>query len=142
MLSVFDLGFTLAARALGVLIELNPVADWLMLRHGDLAVIAYKMVLMGLGTVILWACHRNKSSEVAAWFLVVIYALLAVRWYSYYHREDTSDAVIEIVPVIAASRSTAPATPVAHPPHLQTRTDGSRSESDDAELRLARARRQ
>jgi hypothetical protein len=137
LLSVFDLGFTLVARALGVLIELNPLANWLMSEHGDVAVILYKLGLMGTGTIMLWACHSAKLTESAAWFLLIVYALLSVRWYSYYHGEETSQAVIDAVPAIVGSEANAPTTRDARLSPRRTRMADSRSEADDSAIRLA-----
>lgn len=122
LLSVFDLAFTLAAKSMGVLIELNPLAGWLFENHGDWAVVLFKVALMATGTAILIVYRRRKCAESAAWFLIVVHALLSVHWYAYYHGDDASEAVIEISTVIAVIESNAPVTPVVPALPAQTQT--------------------
>jgi len=94
VLSVFDLVFTLVARAMEDLIELNPIASWVMTQHGDLAVIAYKFSLMTLGTVILWVYRKRRRAEHAAWMMLLVHVLLSFRWHTYYHRDFAFDFVV------------------------------------------------
>ena len=137
LISAFDLGFTLVARALGMLVELNPIADWLMWHHGDLAVTAYKVALLGTGTVILWWYRRHRSAETAAWLILVVHVFLSVHWYAYYHSEDASNCYPDALFPTFAFRTIAPATPAVPGPLDQTRTDDARSEAADAGIRLS-----
>lgn len=91
---MFDLVFTLVARAIEDLVELNPLASWVMTHHGDLAVIAYKLSLMTLGTVILWAYRRRRRAEHAAWMMLIVHVLLSFRWHTYYHRDFAPDFMV------------------------------------------------
>ena len=135
MLSAFDLVLTLAARALGVLDELNPVASWLIYHHGDQAVVVYKVVLMSIGTVILWACRRRKMAESASWLMLIVYVALSFRWYVYYHAEVPDMIHKGEPPISVESPASAEAMRVVLPARFQTRTVDARSEAADAETR-------
>ncbi len=124
LLSVFDLTFTLAAYAMNVLIELNPIADWLLERYGSAAVVCYKVGLMGMGTIILWTYRGQHCSESAAWLTLMVYVVLSVRWYAYYHGEDTSEAAVEAVPVIVDFEAIVRAKRAALLEDRRTRTPG------------------
>ncbi len=132
LLSVFDLAFTLAARSMNVLIEMNPIAGWVLEHHGDWAVVVYKVTLMAAGTAILVVYRQRKCAESAAWFLILVYSLLSVHWYSYYHGEDASEAVIEASTIIAAIPANAPATLAVPAPLDQTQTADWQSVVADA----------
>ncbi len=142
LISAFDLGFTLVARALGLLVELNPIADWLMWNHGDLAVTAYKVALLGTGTIILWWYRRRRSAETAAWLILVVHVFLSVHWYAYYHSEDTIPSYPDALFPTFAFRTSAPTTPAARGLPDQTQTGDARSEAAGAEIRLSAAQRQ
>ena len=135
MLSAFDLVLTLAARTIGVLDELNPVASWLICNHGDQAVVVYKIVLMSIGTVILWACRRKRRAESASWLMLIVYVALSFRWYVYYHAEvpGLMREVEESVNV--ASQTTFEARPVVPRAPFRIQTADARSEAVDAETR-------
>jgi len=135
LLSAFDLGFTLVARALGMLVELNPIAAWLMGGHGDLAVIAYKLILMSIGTGILWAVRHRQRAESAAWLMLMVYVVLSVRWYAYYHSETPPDPPVDVPKSTVSFRASAATTLGARPPGDRTRTAGARFGSVDVETR-------
>jgi len=110
VLSGFDLGFTLVARAMGLLEELNPVAGWFMHNGGDSAVIVYKLVLMGVGTAILWRFRRSVQAEVSAWIIVGAYVALSFRWDTYYreHRMPDSSPASWPAPAVVRNRTGTP----------------------------------
>jgi hypothetical protein len=129
LLSAFDLGFTLVARSLGMLVELNPIAAWLMGGHGNLAVIVYKVVLMTIGTVILWRFREKQRAESAAWLMLMVHVALSMRWYAYYHNEVPPDPFVDVLGPTASFRASAARRRGAPVLHDRTRTDDARSGS-------------
>src|SRR5260221_41925 len=77
MLAMADLFFTIWAHLFTPFIELNPVANHLLL------LIATKVGLTGLGTSIFWGLRKHGRSEVALWLVVAVYVALTFRWSDY-----------------------------------------------------------
>ncbi len=90
VLSLFDLGFTLLESDRGHFVEMNPIAAKL-LDGPAAAVIAYKVGLVGVGTIILVALRRHSVAELGCWFLFAANTYVAVRWYVYYGCTLTGD---------------------------------------------------
>ena len=82
MLNVFDLGYTIVAHQLGGFEEINPLARELL----DISplLVAFKLLLVGGGAILLWLCRRHWLAEAACWFLCGIYTGLAFLWVAYY----------------------------------------------------------
>lgn len=83
VISVFDLGYTLADQGTSEFVELNPIAAVLL--NGPTHVItAFKFGLLGLSTAILLALRRHTIAELACWFLLAAKLYVAIRWLLYF----------------------------------------------------------
>ena len=83
ILSLADLFFTLWAHSFTPFDELNPLAA-VMLDHGLITVLVLtKLALTTVGVTIFWRLRVYRRVELAMWFVVVVYLLLALRWSSY-----------------------------------------------------------
>jgi hypothetical protein len=83
IVNLFDLGFTLLALEQRLLVELNPLATWL-LPYGPTALAGYKLVLVSLGTAILWCYRRHHLAETAVWVIAILCVMVALTWYRLY----------------------------------------------------------
>lgn len=83
VLNMFDLAFTQTQLARGNFAELNVLAAQAAQLHGPAGVTAYKVVLFGLGALILFRCRRHWESEAGAWVLLGCYGALMIWWVVY-----------------------------------------------------------
>jgi len=79
---VFDLVFTLTAHRIGNFAELNPLAAALL--GCPAALIAFKLAMLAVGSVILFLFRHRLIAEIACWALSVIYVALSAIWLQYY----------------------------------------------------------
>lgn len=79
LLNAFDLVFTILSHEQGMLHEENPVAQRL-LENGTASIILFKIGLVLMGSYPLLRFRRVRIAEMAAAFILLAYALLAVRW--------------------------------------------------------------
>jgi len=98
--NAFDLAFTHAQMIRGNFCELNTLASVAADTHGVVGILAYKVLLFGVGAVILYRCRRHWESEVGAWVLVGCYGALMVWWMAYVHCAETvlADVAVQAVP--------------------------------------------
>lgn len=80
ILNVFDLGCTVLAHVQGALNELNPLAR-LLLPYGAVGLTLYKLAAVGTGSFMLWRWRGHPLTEVAVWFLIAVYVVVALRWH-------------------------------------------------------------
>ena len=78
VLNLFDLAYTILAHQTGYLFELNPIARDLL--DSPWVLTGFKFVAVITGSVILVCLRRHRLSELAAWFLCLVYVALAIRW--------------------------------------------------------------
>lgn len=83
IVQAFDLGFTLVAHREEAFEELNPAADW-ALQRGAIGAIVFKVVLVLLGSVILWCCRKRILSECLLWLVFAACVGLSLRWRDYF----------------------------------------------------------
>lgn len=84
LLSLGDLLITLTYLRTTGMVEANPIAAWLIRTTGSTAaLVAYKLLTVGVCVGLLHRLRRQVEGEVAAWCAVVILALAAVQWYQY-----------------------------------------------------------
>lgn len=83
VISIFDLGFTLAEWGTPDFVESNPLAVSL-LKGPSWAVGAFKFGLLTVGTAILLLLRRHSVAELACWFLLATKLYVAVRWFAYF----------------------------------------------------------
>ncbi len=105
VLSGFDLGFTLVARSLGMLDELNPVAAFLIDLHSDRAMVVYKLLLMAAGTILLWRYRHHSAAEWSTWLVALAYVALALRWQAWYYDDELPYALMSSRHVTAEFRT-------------------------------------
>lgn len=79
---VFDLVFTLTAHRIGNFAEFNPLAAAL-LSH-TVALIAFKLAMLAVGSAILFAVRHRLIAEIACWALCAVYVVLSAIWLHYY----------------------------------------------------------
>ena len=79
LVNVFDLLLTVSAHRAGLLHETNPIAAF-VLDCGPVAICAFKVGLVVLGSIPLIRCRREALTELAAAGLLLVYVVVAVRW--------------------------------------------------------------
>lgn len=79
MLNGFDLILTILAQEQGLLQEENPFGRY-MLRYGTASVVLFKVGLVLIGSYPLLRFRTARITELAAVFILVTYAMLAVHW--------------------------------------------------------------
>lgn len=83
MLSLCDLVFTLWAHRFTPFIELNPIADTLLGQGLVSSVVAFKLMMMLIASLVFWRARHSPRTEFALWGLAGVYALLMIRWAEY-----------------------------------------------------------
>jgi hypothetical protein len=93
-LSFADLLVTIThLRTIGM-IEANPIAAYLIERHGSIWVLsAYKLATMSVCVVILIYIRRYVLGEFAAWTSIAILAGMSVVWHLYATELDQPDSI-------------------------------------------------
>ena len=81
---IADLLFTIVAHKQGLLTELNPLGVW-ALRYGPAGVVAFKIVLLAFGSIILWLYRRRAAAECMLWLVVAVCFGLSLRWRDYFN---------------------------------------------------------
>ncbi|MFQ5491764.1 MAG: DUF5658 family protein [Phycisphaerae bacterium] len=77
--NLFDLLLTILAHQQGLLDETNPIARTL-LPWGPEVLTAFKLGLVGVASIVLFHYRRNLLSEFTSTSMLIVYALVAVRW--------------------------------------------------------------
>lgn len=83
ILNAFDLAFTVLSHQQGMLHESNPVAQ-VVLSLGTPSIVLYKVGLVLIGSYPLLRFRTARISEMAALIVLIVYAMLAVRWSTCY----------------------------------------------------------
>ncbi len=83
VLNVFDLGYTLLESTRQQFVEVNPLAAPLIHAPAS-ALVAYKVTLVAIGSVLLLIFARHRTTEWACWFLLATYLYVGIRWSLYY----------------------------------------------------------
>lgn len=107
ILNAFDLAFTVLSHEQGMLHESNPVASFI-LSLGTPSIVCYKIGLVLLGSYPLLRFRSARIAEMAAMTVLIVYAMLAVRWsscyelytLSFYHTPNLASAGPPIAPAI------------------------------------------
>jgi len=79
MLNAFDLILTILAQEQGLLQEQNPFGRY-MLGYGTASVVLFKVGLVLVGSYPLLRFRTARITELATFFILVAYAMLAVHW--------------------------------------------------------------
>jgi hypothetical protein len=83
VLGIADLLFTIWAHRNTPFFEMNPLARALLADGAVADLVAFKLVLTGIGTAIFWTLRGHARAECALWGIVLVYFALAARWSSY-----------------------------------------------------------
>ena len=81
ILNGVDLVYTLFANRIGMLHEMNPLADAFIQTGLTPSLICFKLLMMICGLGLLWKVRENKLVIPACWLLFVTYVGLSVLWY-------------------------------------------------------------
>jgi hypothetical protein len=81
ILNAVDLAYTLFAHRIGMLEEMNPLADSFLSQGLEHILISYKMLMVLAGSTMLWRVRRSGWAVPACWLLIVAYTGLALLWY-------------------------------------------------------------
>jgi len=81
VLNALDLVYTLFAHKIGMLDEVNPLAETFLRLGLTPSLICYKLLLVLCGLMILWRLRLNRWVPAALWLLVFAYVGLSVMWY-------------------------------------------------------------
>ncbi len=80
VLSLVDLCFTIWAHYCMPFRELNPVADAMLKQNEVPILIAYKVGLTLVTTIIFWSLRAHRPAEVGSWVVVLLYVALTLHW--------------------------------------------------------------
>ena len=83
ILNLIDLTYTLFAKRIGMLHELNPLADAFLQTGLTPSLVCFKILMMLCGLGLLWKVRENKLVVPACWLLFVTYIGLSVLWYAW-----------------------------------------------------------
>lgn len=83
ILSLADLIFTVWAQLFTPFYELNPLARSILHHNTFFTLVVMKVALTGFGAAIFWRLRQFWRVEMALWFVVALYVLLAIRWNTY-----------------------------------------------------------
>lgn len=80
-MNVFDLVCTLLAVSGGGFTELNPIVE----RHlaSPAVVAAFKLGVVAAAVALLISLRRHRVTQVATWWVCVVYAIVTLRWATY-----------------------------------------------------------
>ena len=81
MLNLVDLAYTLFADRIGLLNEMNPIADTFIKADLRPSLICFKVLMLFCGLGLIWRSRQSKLAVPACWVLVVAYVALGVVWY-------------------------------------------------------------
>ena len=81
ILNGVDLAYTLFAHRIGMLDEMNPLAESFLSQGLEPSLICYKLLMVIAGSTMLWRLRRSGWAIPACWLLIVAYSALAVLWY-------------------------------------------------------------
>jgi len=65
------------------MIELNPVAAYLIAADSDAGLVLYKLGTIGIAVGLVLRTRHHRSAEVASWAMILIMAALTFHWHNY-----------------------------------------------------------
>ena len=83
LLNVYDLGMTVRAVQLGVMMEANPIADYVIQNHGVMGLSLYKTLCVGSALVLFCMCRRFAVAEWSCLGATALYSGVAIAWLHY-----------------------------------------------------------
>jgi hypothetical protein len=83
ILNAMDLAYTMTAHQMGMLKEMNPIADGFFKAGLEPSLICFKILMVLCGTCMLWKLRSSRWVVPACWLLVITYAALGLVWYDW-----------------------------------------------------------
>lgn len=80
LMSLGDLALTLTFITSVGMIELNPIARWVMHLESPHAVAIWKVALILLNVGLLFYFRKRRLAEVATWACFLVMAFVSIRW--------------------------------------------------------------
>ncbi len=80
ILNALDLAYTLFAYHIGMLDEMNPIAEAYLAAGLKPSFIAYKLLMFLAGSVMLWRVRKSAWAAPACWLMVAVYLGLGMLW--------------------------------------------------------------
>jgi len=81
ILNALDLVYTVFAHGIGMLDEMNPLAETFLRLGLTPSLICYKLLMVLCGLMILWRLRACRWVPAALWVLVFAYVGLSAVWY-------------------------------------------------------------
>ena len=80
-LNLVDLAYTLIADRIGMLNEMNPIAETFIRADLRPSLICFKVLMLLCGLGLIWRSRQSRLAVPACWVLVIAYVALGVVWY-------------------------------------------------------------
>lgn len=102
VLNLADLHHTLLEASSRHFSEMNPLAAWL-LRQTPALLVAYKALLVGVGSSIMLCFRQHRLAELGCWFVLAVCAGVGLRWELYFDHvaETLSDPTVNGFAIVA-----------------------------------------
>ena len=95
LLSAADLAVTMAYARGGGMMEANPIALYLVrVTQSPWALVAYKMLTVGVCVALLYRLRKYAISEAAAWCAVGILTAMSFMWHDYSSHIDEPEETV------------------------------------------------
>lgn len=83
ILNTFDLIYTLLAYRMGMLNEVNPLAQVFLQQGLTVSLIAFKILMVFCGLGMIWKLRNSRLAIPACWILLAAYTGLSILWYTW-----------------------------------------------------------
>jgi len=80
ILNAVDLSCTLFAHRIGLLEEMNPVANSFLAQGLEPSFISYKILMVLAGSMMLWRVRSSGWAIPACWIMIGTYTALTITW--------------------------------------------------------------
>lgn len=81
LLNIVDVAYTVFANHIGMLNEMNPIAESFLSAGLLPSLICFKALMLISGLWMIWKSRKSRLAVPACWTLVIAYAGLGVIWY-------------------------------------------------------------
>ncbi len=81
LLNIMDVAYTVFANRIGMLNEMNPIAESFLKADLLPSLLCFKALMLISGLGMIWKSRRSRLALPACWTLVTAYAALGVIWY-------------------------------------------------------------
>ena len=82
-LNGMDLAYTLFAYRIGLLNEMNPIAEVYLEQGLQTSFVCYKVLIVLAGSVMMWKLRGSKWALPGCWVLVGVHVGLGIWWYAW-----------------------------------------------------------